>query len=50
MRNLYELERARAEVLEKHLQQWMAAQIEPAEKTEPTQKDLEILKSLGYIK
>jgi arylsulfatase A-like enzyme len=50
MRNLYELERARAEGLEKHLQQWMSQQIEPADETPPTQKDLEILKSLGYIK
>jgi arylsulfatase A-like enzyme len=49
-RNLYDLERARAEVLEKHLQEWMSAQREPAGIIQPTQKDLEILKSLGYIR
>ena len=49
-RNLYDMERARADILEKYLQQWMSLQSEPAEQAPPTQKDLEILKSLGYIK
>ena len=47
--NLYEVEKARSGVLEKYLQEWMALQSQTAEETRPTQKDLEILKSLGYI-
>jgi arylsulfatase A-like enzyme len=48
--NLYEAEKARAGVLEKYLQEWMTLQSQSVEDTRPTQKDLEILKSLGYIK
>jgi len=48
--NLYEVEKTRAGVLEKYLQEWMALQTEPAEETQPTPKDLKILRSLGYIK
>jgi arylsulfatase A-like enzyme len=48
--NLYEVEKTRAGVLEKYLQAWMALQTEPLEKIQPTPEDLEILKSLGYIK
>lgn len=48
--NLYEVEKARAGVLEKYLQEWMTLQSQSVEDTRPTQKDLEILKSLGYIK
>jgi arylsulfatase A-like enzyme len=48
--NLYEVEKARAGVLEKYLQEWMTLQSQPVVETRPTQKDLEILKSLGYIK
>jgi arylsulfatase A-like enzyme len=50
LRDLYGVESARAQALEKHLQRWMSLQSELAEQSPPTQKDLEILKSLGYIK
>ena len=50
MANLYEAEKARAGVLEKFLKEWMTRQSQAAEATPPTQRDLEILKSLGYIK
>ncbi|MBP1767876.1 MAG: sulfatase [Candidatus Aminicenantes bacterium] len=50
LRDLYGVESARAQALEKHLQQWMSLQSAGVEQTPPTEKDLEILRSLGYVK
>jgi arylsulfatase A-like enzyme len=48
--NLYDMELTRAGNLEGYLQDWMALQSHPAEESPPTKEDLEILKSLGYVK
>ena len=48
--NLIEDEKEQAEELKKHLREWMALQSPDIRDLKATERDLEVLRSLGYIK
>jgi len=49
-KDLYSPDHPKAKILMKYLQQWMAQHSQKPRETRPSKKDLEALRSLGYIK